>query len=411
MAKLTLTKRFAVFLLSLIFIIGLLINLGVTRIIEAHTLKLVAHITGEYVEDLLTNSIPSNFFNEPLNTKDYNYLNKILNRDFFAHNVVSIKVWDRKGMLLYSDDKKNIGSTFAISNALKQAFNGETFTEVINLGTNNEKDKFDRLINVYSPIRTDGGNKILGAYEILWDFSEVSDSIRHTYEYIWVILIIGFTFIFFSLYATIKNTSRTLENQTETIRTLSGRLKQSLEEKLSTLIAVLDAKDNYTASHSLRVADYSLKIGQAIGMPKNELKVLEQAALLHDIGKIGVPEQVLNKPGLLTDEELLIIKQHPSIGAHIVQQSAALSAMENIIRYHHERYDGKGYPQGLKGEEIPLESRIMAIADSFDAITTDRPYRKGMSFEKGLQILNEVKGTQLDASLVEVFVQMILANN
>lgn len=410
MTKLSLTKKFTVFLFSLIFSLGVLLNFGIAKIIESHTLKLIASVTGNYVHDILRSSISSDIFTRPLKPEDHRYLDQVLSRDAFVHSLISIEMWDKDGKLVYSHSKQGAENRFSNENGLKQAMQGKMFIEVTN--SNDEEHKGNnskplKLINIYSPILGHNSDKVLGTYEIHWDFSDVTDSIRHAYKYIWLMLSLTFTLIYLSLYAAIKSTSKTLDNQFKAIKTLSGRLKQTLEEKLSTLIAALDAKDNYTAGHSLRVADYSLKIGRAIGMQKDKLKLLEQAALLHDIGKIGVPEQVLNKPGFLTDEEFSIIKQHPSTGAYIVQQSTMLSSMGEIIRHHHERYDGQGYPDGLKGEEIPLESRIMAVADTFDAMTTDRPYRAGVPIDKALEIMNEVRGSQLDAKLVERFIEII----
>lgn len=410
MVKLSLTKRVTFLLFSLIFILGLFISFGVTRIIENHTLQLVTHITGEYAKDILSSSVSPDFFAKPLTSEDYTHLSKVLGKEALTHNVVRIKIWDKNGTILYSDDKNIIGKTFSVDNNLQQALGGKTTVEMINsnkVEPKNNDAKFDKLIEVNVPIKLTGNNSIIGAYELFWDFSEVSQSIKHAYQYIWLLLSVGFTVIFFAVYTTTKAASRTLDSQSKAINNLTGRLKRTLEEQLSTLIAALDAKDNYTAGHSLRVADYSLKIGQAIGMTKDRLKTLEQAALLHDIGKIGVPEQVLNKPGSLTEEEFALIKQHPATGASIIQRSADLSAIGEIIRYHHERYDGKGYPDGLQGEEIPLESRIMAVADTFDAMITDRPYRKGIPVEKAISILDEVKGNQLDSSLVDTFLHII----
>lgn len=413
MTKLSLTKKFTVFLFSLIFLLGVLLNFGITKIIESHALKLIGNITGNYVHDILRNSISPDIFTRPLKSEDYRYLDKVLNRDSFVHSLISIEIWGKDGMLVYSHRKQDDINRLSNENGVKQALLGKTFIEVTSLKKNEHKGEKNipvRILNIYSPLFSRDNEKLLGAYEIHWNFSEVTNSIKHTYIYVWLILSATFVIIYVLLYEAIKRTSKTLDNQSKAIKTLSGRLKQIQEDKLSALMAALDAKDNYTAGHSLRVADYSLKIGHAIGMPKDKLETLEQAALLHDIGKIGVPEQVLNKPGSLNDEEFSIIKQHPLTGANIVQQSAALAFMGEIICHHHERYDGQGYPDGLKGEEIPLESRIMAVADTFDAITTDRPYRAGVPIDKALDILDEVRGSQLDAKLVEIFRELIKRN-
>ncbi|MCF6139407.1 HD domain-containing phosphohydrolase [Pseudalkalibacillus berkeleyi] len=182
---------------------------------------------------------------------------------------------------------------------------------------------------------------------------------------------------------------------------------QLIESFYSVLSATLDARDPYTAGHSKRVSEYSVQIGKLAGLPDEELSNLKNSALLHDIGKIGVPDQVLLKDGKLTDEEFEWIKKHPRLGATILQQIQPYSAMEPMIPgvcYHHERFDGKGYPDGLKGYKIPKFGRIIAVADAFDAMTSDRPYRKGMPSEKALQILKNGAGTQWDPEYASLFV-------
>lgn len=409
MVSLSLTKRITFLLFSIALTLALLISFGVSQIIESHTLQLVAHITGNYAKDVLNNSVSPDIFSKPLTPRDYDYLNKVFDKGALTHNLAEIKIWDKNGTILYSDKKGIIGKKYSIDKNLRQALNGTTTVEISNLdtGATNSKNQYNSLIEVNVPIKSAGTNKTIGAYEFFWDFSEVSQSISHAYKYIWVLLSLGFTVIYIFLYMAIRVASRTLENQSKAISKLTARLKRTSEEHLSTLIAALDAKDNYTAGHSLRVADYALKIGRVIGMTKDRLTILEQAALLHDIGKIGVPEQILNKPGALTNEEFTVIKQHPVTGADIVQRSEDLAIIGKIIRHHHERCDGIGYPDGLKEAAIPLEAKILAVADTFDAMITDRPYRRGMSVDKAKSVLDEVKGKQLDPKLVEVFLQTI----
>ena len=186
--------------------------------------------------------------------------------------------------------------------------------------------------------------------------------------------------------------------------------KMMLESFLMVLSAALDARDKYTSGHSVRVADFSKEIGIKMNLPKDSIEALYKTALLHDIGKIGVPDKVLLKDGRLSDEEFNLIKAHPVIGENILKQVHPISEIADFlpgVRSHHERMDGKGYPDGLTGKEIPLFGRIIAVADSFDAMTSDRPYRKGMPQEKAGHILHEGRGTQWDAKIVDLFIEFI----
>lgn len=182
------------------------------------------------------------------------------------------------------------------------------------------------------------------------------------------------------------------------------------ESFLESLSAVLDARDPYTAGHSTRVTAYSLAIGKRYGLSENNLSLLKKSAILHDIGKIGIPDGILLKDGKLTDDEFAKIKKHPEIGAYIIQQVQGFSEMDLVIEgvmYHHERYDGLGYPKGLAEEAIPLFGRLIAVADAFDAMTSDRPYRTGMSFDKALGIIEEGKGVQWDPMFSRLFIDLM----
>lgn len=176
---------------------------------------------------------------------------------------------------------------------------------------------------------------------------------------------------------------------------------------LETLASALDAKDKYTNGHSLRVSIYSTKLAKAIGMDDKGVRMLRYEALLHDIGKIGVPDAILNKPAKLTDVEFGLIKGHTVVGSDILRNMIAVPGASGVARYHHERYDGKGYPDGIKGEEIPLNARIVGIADAYDAMNSDRIYRAALSKEKIRQELINGRGTQFDPKLLDKFVELM----
>jgi len=172
---------------------------------------------------------------------------------------------------------------------------------------------------------------------------------------------------------------------------------------VKSLIFTIEAKDFYTRGHSERVHYFSMLMAEEQGLSQAEQKILNWSALLHDIGKIGIPEKILTKPGCLTDTEFSIIKEHPLKGVNIIKPLKHLAKSIPGILHHHEQYGGNGYPSGLRGKDIPLISRIIAVADTFDAITSDRAYRKGLPHAKALKIINEVSGTQLDPEQVQVF--------
>jgi putative nucleotidyltransferase with HDIG domain len=175
---------------------------------------------------------------------------------------------------------------------------------------------------------------------------------------------------------------------------------------VKSLVSAIDAKDEYTRHHSTRVTEFTLKIARAMGYSEKELGDLELAALLHDVGKIAVPENILNKPGRLTDQEFALIKEHPARGESILKPVLELKEIAKVVRAHHEHYDGTGYPDGLKGREIPLGARIMAVADAYDSITSERPYRKAASHRFAVKEIIRCSGTQFDPEVVEHFLEI-----
>jgi HD-GYP domain-containing protein (c-di-GMP phosphodiesterase class II) len=188
---------------------------------------------------------------------------------------------------------------------------------------------------------------------------------------------------------------------------LYGNLQNFYLEMVQTLARAIDAKDSYTHEHADRAKRFARFIGLKLGLPEIMIRHIEYAALMHDIGKIGIDETILNKPGKLTIEEREIIKKHPTIGNKIIAPVAFLSPVAPMVLYHQEWYNGQGYPEGLTGEEIPLGARIVAVIDSYDAMTTDRPYRTALPKEVAIEELKKGAGTQFDPKVVKAFLEVL----
>ncbi|HNZ82446.1 MAG TPA: HD-GYP domain-containing protein [Sedimentibacter sp.] len=178
-------------------------------------------------------------------------------------------------------------------------------------------------------------------------------------------------------------------------------MRKNYFDTLNVLVRAIEASDPYTSGHSMRVSAYAVAIANQVGLPQGKIDLIKSAALLHDIGKIGIDKSILNKNGKLEKEEFDKIKSHPEIGATIIADLSYLTNISDIIRHHHERNDGKGYPDGLSHEDIPLETSILTVADSFDAMTTDRPYRGALSLESALQEIKDNGGTQFNPDIVD----------
>lgn len=171
---------------------------------------------------------------------------------------------------------------------------------------------------------------------------------------------------------------------------------------IASIVAALEAKDHFTADHSLRVSDMAERTCNQLGLSSEQTETIHMAAHVHDIGKIGIPDAILEKPGPLDDDEWFKIRQHPQIGAVILNKSTGLSEIAAIVLRHHERWDGKGYPDGISGSDIPLGSRIIAICDSIDAMTSERPYRKILSHEACKEEIRRNSGVMYDPVIAEI---------
>jgi putative nucleotidyltransferase with HDIG domain len=187
------------------------------------------------------------------------------------------------------------------------------------------------------------------------------------------------------------------------LKTAFEEVRQSYQDILEALLAALDTRDTETQGHSLRVAEYTVTIARRMGVVEPELTHIRRGALLHDVGKIGIPDAILRKPGKLTEEEWVEMRKHPEIGYHMLNDIKFLEKSLPIVLAHQERFDGTGYPQRLKGDKIPIGARIFAAADTLDAMTSDRPYRAALPYERAYEEILRCSGTQFDPAVVKAF--------
>jgi len=203
---------------------------------------------------------------------------------------------------------------------------------------------------------------------------------------------------------------RIIQDINQKLELANEQLRDAYYGTIESLRLAVDAKDSYTKNHSDRVSYYSVLIGKQLGLNAEDLETLKQGALFHDVGKIGIPDAILQKPGKLTNEEYDDIKNHPSIGAKILAPAKIFNDLVPMVLHHHERFDGRGYPVGLAGEDIPLMARIVCVADSFDAMTSDRSYRPRFDTITALGELENCKGTQFDPVCVDAFLIALRQN-
>jgi putative nucleotidyltransferase with HDIG domain len=329
-------------------------------------------------------------------------------------DIVAVKVWRADGTLAWTNrDPDRIGRRYSLDDKLGDAIHENRAVAGIDPleEEENEAEKdlgFGRLLQVYTPI--DANGRAIGAYEIYANPAEIEHFIAARKHTLWAVVAGVFAVLYAALALLVRGASARLRRQTQALRRRSQELLEAYEllesrslETIETLNATVDAKDPYTAGHSQRVQRIALAIAQELGLEQRRLEALRHGALFHDIGKLGVPDAILTKPARLTPTEYDVIKRHPADGARIIEKLEVLRAAMPLIRHHHERWDGLGYPDGLAGDEIPLEAAIVGLSDAWDAMTTDRPYHRALSLDEAVEEIRSGRGSQFAPLVVDAF--------
>lgn len=265
-------------------------------------------------------------------------------------------------------------------------------------------DAYGWLLTHYEPIYDSNGKCVAYAG------ADVSMTEIHDYINSFIIYILAFTAVFLIIYTIICTRmfrKYSVEDESAALMEQKKRDKQLLTEVIESFAKMIDLKDSYTQGHSQRVAKYTAMLAGELGCDEDTVDRYYNIALMHDIGKIGIPDEVLSKPGKLTDEEYNTIKSHAARGYEALKNISLMPELAIGAGSHHERPDGKGYPNGLREGEIPRVAQIIAVADTFDAMYSNRPYRKRMNFERAVGIIKEVSGTQLTADVVDAFLRLV----
>jgi putative nucleotidyltransferase with HDIG domain len=269
-----------------------------------------------------------------------------------------------------------------------------------------------RVVKVWAPLHATSG-RVLGATEVTLDDSAVTQIVADARTTIWYAVGLVFAVLWLVLALLVRGASARMHTQHVDLETRSHDLFESsreleatLLETIETLNAAVEARDPYTAGHSQRVRRVSLAIGRELRLSAKQLGALATAALFHDIGKIGMPDSILTKPGKLDRAEAAVMREHVTRGAEIVSRISSLKDSVPVIRHHHERWDGLGYPDRLSGTDVPVEAAIIAIADAWDAMTTDRPYAAALDVEQAMLQIHAGRGKQFNPTVVDAFLSV-----
>ena len=324
------------------------------------------------------------------------------------NDVRALNVYARDGRLVFSTTHPGRVGRHRTSRQLRNAIEtGAASADIVD-----PTGKAPPVVKVWAPLHSSRG-RVVGAAEVALDDSVVNQIIDDTRGTVWFAVGIVFAVLWLVLALLVRGASSRLRTQNEDLEARSHdvvessrELEATLLETIETLNAAVEARDPYTSGHSQRVRRVSLAIGRELRLPARQLGALATAALFHDIGKIGMPDSILTKPDKLDRAEAEIMREHVTRGAEIVSRISSLKNSVPAIRHHHERWDGFGYPDRLSGPDIPVEAAIIAIADSWDAMTTDRPYATALDVDEAMLQIHAGRGKQFNPAVVDAFLSV-----
>ncbi|HEX4746874.1 MAG TPA: HD domain-containing phosphohydrolase [Gaiellaceae bacterium] len=323
-------------------------------------------------------------------------------------DVRGLNVYTRGGRLVFSTTRPDrVGRLRSSPHLQAAAESGAPSADLVD-----PEGPSPAVVKVWTPLHATSG-RVAGVTEVSLDDSVVEGIIEDTRATVWFAVGIVFGVLWIALALLVRGASARLEAQNEDLAARqhdlvesSRELEATLLETIETLNAAVEARDPYTAGHSQRVRRVSLAIGRELRLPARQLGALSTAALFHDIGKIGMPDSILTKPDRLDRAEAAVMREHVTRGAEIVSRISSLRDSVPAIRHHHERWDGLGYPDRLSGTDIPVEAAIIAIADAWDAMTTDRPYAAALSTEEAMLQVHAGRGKQFNPAVVDAFLSV-----
>jgi putative nucleotidyltransferase with HDIG domain len=319
-----------------------------------------------------------------------------------------VAVWSRRGRLVHSTlpGRRQLSARAQVREVLRARRSSASLAQI---SLRRDGTRTRRMMVVWSPL-TNARGRPVGVVQVLLRPDALDASVAKATRTIWIAVALVFAALWIVLAVLGRSTasrltrqSATLDAQAREVLQSSREVEQNLLDTIETLNAAVEARDPYTAGHSQRVRRVALAVGRELGLSAQQLGTLGTAALFHDIGKIGIPDSILTKAGTLEPSEAAIMREHVQRGAEIVAKVSSFEGAVPAILYHHERWDGLGYPEGRSGEDIPLEAAIVGLADAWDAMTTHRPYAYGLPMGEALMQIRSGRGKQFSPVVVDAF--------
>lgn len=403
-----LTRTYSVTSLVVIGVLAVALSFQLARSIEQNMVDTAREEMASYVGSMLAGRFgPADLETPKTDPEEYDRMARILGEVTRLDDVARVKLYNLNRRIVWSDRKELVGASFEGNPELEKALKGAVEVEITTPGKaeNVLEKNFRYLLSTYLPV-TGAQGDLVGVIEIYRRVDALFQRIRRAQATAAAVTLAGALLLYLASYSLFKRASNTIQAQTRDLEESHRALDESYLDTIRALASAIDAKDEYTRGHSMRVALIAMQIGMFMGFRGERLQDLEKAALLHDIGKIAVGDHVLKKPSKLTPEEFNEMRRHPGAGARILSEVRSLKSIVPFVKHHHERIDGRGYPEGLPGAEIPLEARIIVVADAYDAMRSTRSYRPARSSSYALEELRANVGTQFCPEVVEAFMQV-----
>lgn len=390
-SRVTLLRRFTLLSLGTTVLVGALLGFITARFVEDFALRRQARAVAEQVRVVLGTSqlgdvlLPAS----PTKTKIDSTVRSLVENA----GIVSVTVWDPQGTAVLRDDAQWPGSAEPQSLLFARALTGELQWE-----PRTARSGVPQLA-VLIPVRTGMDASTVAVYEVLYDLREFVPALVRVKWSVGLSIVLGVMSLYVALFSIVRRASHDLDGQ-------QALLRRTYVGMIRSLINALDMRDIATAHHSSRVSQMAVAIARRMALNELQIHEVEVAAFLHDVGKIGIPDDVLIKPGALTHDERTIMELHSALGYEILAPVPLSEEIKLAVRHSHERWDGYGYPDGLGGEQIPLAARIVAVADAYEALVSNRPYRMARSPQQAIQEIYREAGTQFDPKVVLAFLRV-----
>ncbi|MGQ0571420.1 MAG: HD-GYP domain-containing protein [Armatimonadota bacterium] len=354
--------------------------------------------TAQAADMLLTPYLVKGDFAHSLWPSRLDDLDRLIGRHLNDRGIIQVRLWNHAGVVVYSNDRGLINQRSAAPRDMKSALGGRVAAAISPAVANETgpERSVRRVLKVYAPVRLLAGRSPEGVYEVHRDAAPVLASVQTARVRAWLWVFAGTIALYACLFGLVRRASSDLVAQQQALR-------EAFEGTIRALAAAVDARDAYTGGHSSQVSVYAVAIARGLGLSEQDIQVVKMAGYLHDLGKIGIPDEILRKTGRFDEKEWATIRRHSLIGFHILEPVHIDERIKLAVKHAHERWDGSGYPDRLAGEAIPIHARILVVADAFEAMTSDRPYRNALSTGHAIQELQRNAGTQFDPHVVKTF--------